>query len=71
MKEKFSKILFWGSWCVMTVMLFVATAVICIPMTIYGVINGVGFKETLKAFWIEGFCEEYKSQIRKLKGMGL
>lgn len=71
MKEMISKILFWGSWYVMIVMIFIATAVICLPMTIYGLINGVGLKETLKGHWVEGFYKEVKTQTESFKGIGL
>lgn len=71
MKEKFSRILFWGSWYVMVVMEFVVVTIISIPMTIYGLINGIGLKETLKGYWIEGFYKEMKTQNERFKGMGL
>lgn len=71
MKERFSKILFWGSWWFMISGSFVLSTIISIPMTIYGLINGVTLKETVKGFWIEGFYKELKSQHENFKGMGL
>lgn len=70
-KKYFEKLLFWGSWWFTVIIATVGTTVIFMPMLIYGLINEVGFKDTIKAFWLDGFYGELKSQYERYKGMGL
>lgn len=70
-KKYVNKILVWGSWWLIVMLGVIAALIAFIPMAIYGLINGVGLKDTVVSYWYEGTYTEIMNQYYKIKEMGL
>ena len=70
-KKYVNKILVWGSWWLMVMLGVIAALLAFIPMTIYGLINGVGLKDIVVSYWRDGAYTEIMDQHQKIKEMGL
>lgn len=58
--EKSMKLMF-------VILVTIIDVVLFIPALIYGLISGLGLKETFKAFWIDGFYVSMKKQLKELE----